>query len=302
MGTWSTALFGDDIACDVRTNYVFYLRDGVSNAAATRQIIADYDDELSDTHEAVVVWCALAVTQWEHGRLLKYVQKKAIQLIDRGGDIERWEAENDSRTVGSRRRVLCAVKKKLERPQPPKKHLPPITKKQLPPKRAVIDHHWTVGQVVAFKRDSNSYVLLLTEQTKDSEYHGQLPFFVVLNWQGKRIPKASRIKNLLPTATVIEVTENTEGEPIPWNRIKKLDTSLGRTRYVHVDENSIGGVFTGASWATLDTELDQAFDPEHQSYLRNIWLDSHIDGMSWDYDDTSDTWVRKKHVPTYYDS
>ena len=71
MGTSSTAVFGDDIACDVRTNYLACLGEGMSNSAATRWILSEYADDVADPNEAVVVWCALAVTQWEHGRLFK---------------------------------------------------------------------------------------------------------------------------------------------------------------------------------------------------------------------------------------
>jgi len=271
MGTWSTALFGDDIACDVRENYIYYLRSGMSNAAATRQILADYDDELSDEMESVVVWCALAVTQWDLGRPQRQTQKKAVQLIRRGGDIPRWEDEGDMQQVGSRKRVLASIRRKLEKAAPPKKTLRPLPERILPPKRKTIEHHWKIGQVVAYKRECGEFVLLLTEASYDDEFHGQVPYFVVLDWRGKRIPNAERIKKLPASVCVIQAAENQEGESIPWDRIRRLNVKRSRTRHYHADGNSSYGVCDGNTWNDIEAAIDKAFDDDYRAYLKLIF-------------------------------
>jgi len=63
MGTWGTALYKDDTACDVRDDYRDILGDGLVEPGATEQLIKSWKDELPDPVTAPVFWLALADTQ-----------------------------------------------------------------------------------------------------------------------------------------------------------------------------------------------------------------------------------------------
>ena len=67
MGAWGPAIFSDDTACDIRSDYRELLEDGVGDAEATRRVIADYQH--LDQDEAHVLWLALAAAQAALGRL-----------------------------------------------------------------------------------------------------------------------------------------------------------------------------------------------------------------------------------------
>lgn len=126
MGTSGTALFSDDTACDVRDDFTQRLSSGVIASAATRSIIQSWAAEINDTDEGPVFWLALAATQWKYGCLTHEVQSKAIEVVDRGLNLQRWEGAAQAR----RRTVLSLLKEKLLSPQPaprrPPKHKPTI--------------------------------------------------------------------------------------------------------------------------------------------------------------------------------
>jgi hypothetical protein len=69
MGTWGTAIFSDDIACDVRDQYRECIGEGLSGSEATEKLMADYEQSLEDSDEGPPFWLALAATQWKLGRL-----------------------------------------------------------------------------------------------------------------------------------------------------------------------------------------------------------------------------------------
>lgn len=67
MGAWGPAIFSDDTACDIRSDYRELLEDGVDDAEATRRVIAEYQHLGGD--ESHVLWLALAAAQSALGRL-----------------------------------------------------------------------------------------------------------------------------------------------------------------------------------------------------------------------------------------
>jgi len=114
MGTWNTAIFGDDTACDVRDQFIDLLSTGVSAAEATNALLASWAAALQDFDDGPIFWLALAATQWEYGCLLPEVQAEAIQIIDSNVSFSRWEG----RAAGTRRKVLSALRAQLLSPQP----------------------------------------------------------------------------------------------------------------------------------------------------------------------------------------
>lgn len=76
MGAWGPAIFSDDTACDIRSDYRELLEDGVDDAEATRRVISEYQ-HLGDD-EAHVLWLALAAAQSALGRLDDSVKSEAL--------------------------------------------------------------------------------------------------------------------------------------------------------------------------------------------------------------------------------
>ena len=79
MGSWSTAIFSDDTACDVRDDFKDYIGDGYSSSEATNLIIAEWQKSLDDPDEESIFWLSLAVTQWNIGRLEKKVKNCCLK-------------------------------------------------------------------------------------------------------------------------------------------------------------------------------------------------------------------------------
>jgi hypothetical protein len=114
MGTWNSAIFGDDTACDVRDQFTELLSTGVSADEATKALLASSAAVLQDADDGPIFWVALAATQWKYGCLLPEVQAEAIQIIDSNAGLSRWEG----RAAGARRRALRALRAQLLSPQP----------------------------------------------------------------------------------------------------------------------------------------------------------------------------------------
>ena len=266
LGTWSAALFGNDIAIDVRFNYMEYLRSGMSNAKATRQIIADYEDELADEYEASIVWCALAATQWKVGRLQKNVRNKALRAIKNGGDLPRWEEENTPREVASRRRVLAALRKKLETDPPAETKIRIQKPAPKPAKQNDTQPPWKKGEIIAFDVSAGNVALLFVEGNFNNDGLGHETFFTVMDWNGKRIPDASKLQklNLLLDAACIC---NHESDPIPWDRIKRLNVKRRGRGNIFIGEHGVGGFQTDCTWQELPKWIKKNRTKKHQAYL-----------------------------------
>jgi hypothetical protein len=110
------AIFADDLACDVRDTYRHLLEDRVPDDEAARRTIVDWQG--LDADEEPVLWLALAATQSRHGRLTDEVRARALEVIDSGRDLVRWEALGPG-PVAERRAVLASLRIELTGPSRP---------------------------------------------------------------------------------------------------------------------------------------------------------------------------------------
>ncbi|EJR26152.1 hypothetical protein IIG_05474 [Bacillus cereus VD048] len=92
MGAWGVAILSDDIAKDIQLIYKDLLGNEYSNEEASRIVIEEYQTELDD-EEIIVFWLAFACIQWKLGRLQENVKLEALQIIESGADLSRWEDE-----------------------------------------------------------------------------------------------------------------------------------------------------------------------------------------------------------------
>ena len=254
MGSRGTGIFSDDIACEIRAQYRELIANGKSSAAARKQILAGRKDAIDDSDDGPVIWLALAATQHQYGRLETRVKSKALRIINTGTDLARWEAEGDSNRIRRRKAVLARLRCKLESTLPE-------TKTPKPRRRPFRDNFkWPVGEVIAYRLLSDRYVLFHIVDCRGSRTSGYTPIFTILNWVGKRIPDASRIKKLPlkkdpdPVFTrndpyMICVNRPTEKE-LPTDRIEWL--SIKRKPH---SQKIDGGYYVSRWKAHLDKKL-----------------------------------------------
>ena len=155
MSAWGTALFSDDFAKDVRDDYVEKIILGKTNEEAT-EYVKQTSMPKEDDEDYPVFWIALAVTQWKKGRLLDDVRQKALEVLDSGGDLERWLEEGPEK-YEKRKKVLADAKELLLSPMPPAKKLTvPAYLTSTP---------WKIGDVISYK--------LACDEEKYSLYAGK---------------------------------------------------------------------------------------------------------------------------------
>lgn len=130
------SLYQDDIANEIRAEYIEQLRRGKAGAAITQELITQYHDILNDDEDAAAFWLALADTQWEYGRLEVQVKENALRFIRNPRGLLRWE---DSPAM--RQTIASDLERKLNAPQPEEKAVRPYRRYQCA---------WRLGDVFAY--------------------------------------------------------------------------------------------------------------------------------------------------------
>lgn len=184
MGVWGTGIFQDDNACDIRDNYKDYVGQGLTGLEATARILADFQSLLSDPQEASVVWLALAATQWKLGRLEPDTLAQALNVIDSGADLKRWNVDPKDRT--KRQAVLEKLRVQITSPQP-------AEKKVRPEKKSECD--WPVGELVNWRLESGRHIILRVIGHK-TDKGGTYPYCEFLDWIGVELPSNDLLKKL----------------------------------------------------------------------------------------------------------
>ena len=160
MGAWGPKLYQDDVAEDVRDYYKDQLHRGKTGKEITQEMIAQNEDIISDQDDAPVFWFALADTQWNLGRLEDFVKEQALNHIQDGYDLKRWETEN-SQGAKIRERVLRELKEKLLSSQPAEKKISPYK---------LYHCEWKMGDIYAYE--------LGGEYAKEMEMLGNYFYFI----------------------------------------------------------------------------------------------------------------------------
>lgn len=142
MGAWGTAIFSDDLASDVRGEYKTLLSLGKTNEEATNLIIEYFYNECKGTEDEPAFWFALSLSQWNTGRLLENVKHKALDFIESGVDLERWNSQENQKNYKKRLKVLNDLKEKLLSPMPKEKKIS---------KAKLMKSPWKVGDLLAYK-------------------------------------------------------------------------------------------------------------------------------------------------------
>lgn len=184
MGVWGTALFSNDVACDIRDHYRELIEDGVDDAEATRQIMTRYQASFDDPDDGTSAILALAITQSKIGRLDPVIRDRAVAAIDGGGDLSVWAVDNPKQ-LGKRKAALVKAREQLTGPQPARKRLKR-------PSRDICD--LVAGDVLALDLPGGP-VLIRTVYVR-SHRRGESPTLEELAFTGTEVPHTEIIRQL----------------------------------------------------------------------------------------------------------
>jgi hypothetical protein len=210
MGAWGTALFSDDTACDVRDSYIDLVGDGLSGPEATKALLREWSASLDDPDVSPVFWLALAATQWKCGRLESQVLQQALNVIDNGSDLAKWES--GSKDFKKRKAVLEKLRVQLTSPQPPEKRIP---------KR--------FRDTIAYQMQSGRLVILRTIG-HHSDKGGTAPICELLDWSGEQIPESFKSFDVRKSRGARPITQfmigRTRAKERPDDRLQYLGVNI----------------------------------------------------------------------------
>lgn len=209
MGAWGTAIFSDDLAEDVRGEYNALLSIGKNNEEAENLLLSYYSDILDKGDEdEPVFWFALALSEWNKGRLSELVKAKALEILDNGGDLARWNTPGNEKNYKKRIQAIEDFRKTILSQQPVEKKI----------KKPTVHHcPWRVGDLLAYRIVTNKdvkngplsnmwekYALLRVIQIDKhpvsnlapTEMYNETMLVGLYGWTGIGIPEPSIVEGL----------------------------------------------------------------------------------------------------------
>jgi len=220
MGTWGTAIFSDDLASDIKSEFRDKIGFGKTSLEATEELLRDYSDEIQDSDESSVFWLSLALTQWNIGRLLENVKEKALEIIENGQDLEKWKG--DEKSFKKRKLVLEKLKEQLLSEQPKQKKISkPFIRETIMEK----------GDLISYKLKNDKFIILRVIEINQDRCGDRYPLIEILDFYEKEILELRDLEKL---------------------EIKNLDKDGGIDDGFLKVESS--GQFNLSSWGKRDSE------------------------------------------------
>lgn len=146
MGVFGVKIYEDDLALDVKEEYLDKLKKGIKDEVALKEMVEEYEDSIDDIDDGPVFWIALADTMWKVGRLTEKVKKEALNAIDK--NLTRWKNEVDEKEYKLRKKELLKFKDKINKEMPARKNL--FVEKEKSKKEI----EWHEGEIYAYKLES----------------------------------------------------------------------------------------------------------------------------------------------------
>lgn len=193
MGTWGTSLYENDLAKDIRADYLELLSLGKSDEDALKELLAANIDVMGDDDEALF-WLALADTQWDYGRLQANVKEKALLMIS-GVKDDRWHDESSFKEAAWNE-TIYTLKNKLLKKQPRRGKIP---------KRKYFHCQWPLGSVFAYcfyseySREKGFYqkYVVFRKVSEDVWYPKHIvPVVTFYRWVGNYLPSIENVKHM----------------------------------------------------------------------------------------------------------
>lgn len=201
MTASDSAIFGDDLAWDVREGYRRLLQERVPDQEATRRTIAAWSDLGPD--EMPAFWLALAAAQFRLGRLDPEVRDRALAVIDSGEDRGSWQRQGPE-AVAARASVLASLREQLTGPQGPRRAV-------RRPYRYVTD--LKPGDVMVWRASTGVVVPLRVMQVSD-EREMSAPFLEQLAWDTPDLPAPDVLAGLPRAARPARTEDGYQPEPV----------------------------------------------------------------------------------------
>lgn len=105
-------ILDEDVAVDVEAAFMELLDGGCKGKKATKEVLEEFSEELEDEEDRNVVYLALAELQLRENCLQEDIREKALEIIESGADLERWE-EAEEKDYESRKAALEELKERL---------------------------------------------------------------------------------------------------------------------------------------------------------------------------------------------
>lgn len=247
MGAWGPDIFSDDLAADVREEYIELIGDGMTSKEATVALIQRYKLEANDLDSGgTVFWLSLAKTESDYGRLLDFVKEKALEIINSGADLKELEASPG--TIEERKRVLEDLKRQLLSPQPLPKNIL---------KKFKDSTGFEVGDIISYRTLSNKLVLFRVIGHHE-DHGGRAPVVEILDWDGDINPSPEEVSKLKVKAAG---QENSGDSQFLIGSVAKKDFPSERVSLVlkgSTPSQKVGS-FAGYPWRHLDMLLEREF-------------------------------------------
>jgi len=244
LGVWGTSIFSDDLACDIRSRYRDLVGGGYTGQQATDTLLEEYREVLDDPEVAPLFWLALAATQWRCGRMEPMIQVKALEAIDSGSDLVRWQ--EDPQLFIKRQAVLRNLRVILLSPQPPQKKIR---------KKFHNTCEWEIGEIIGYRLPSGALAIFrVIDHFVDMG--GTSPIFEVLDWDGQEIPTREILQTVGIKVGKREAAQITVGRvskrELPCDRVLRLGIKLN-------PEQKVKYPMPFTLWRWLDRELEGLF-------------------------------------------
>ena len=105
MGTWSTAINGNDTFLDIYSNFMERYNQGGNPIDISKKIYRDFEELFEDYDDKNNALFGLAYAQWETRSLEPVIYKTVKEIIDTGVDLEVWKG-SDKKTIEKRKSAL----------------------------------------------------------------------------------------------------------------------------------------------------------------------------------------------------
>lgn len=157
MGTWNTAIDGNDAFLDIYQNFFDLYNQGQDPFEVSKQIIRDYKEVFDDYDDRNNSLFGLALAQWETKSLDPIIYKQVKEIIEVGSDLEAWKSA-DAKTLKKRKFVLHKFLIKIS------------TEKEKPKRRAKLKFEFTTLELVKITAPDHKKVFEASEEYINGVY------------------------------------------------------------------------------------------------------------------------------------
>lgn len=105
MGTWNTAINGNDTSLDIYQNFFQLYNDGQNPVDISRLILKENEEMFNDYDDRHNSLFGLALAQWETKSLDPTIFNQVKEIIESGKDLVLWKG-SDNKTLKKRQSVL----------------------------------------------------------------------------------------------------------------------------------------------------------------------------------------------------